>query len=322
MFYSFSAKLLQNLIISGTLVISFVNSSQAQLLTAITPQVAYSTTKSKASNFTPIRLLNKTKASTAIQHIRVTGPHAAFFRVADAEALPLLVKPHFKANIPVVFDPAGKIGTFRATAHITTEARQVITVPLYGLSAKGMDGEKEPPLHAILQTIGYQVKVGGTALRLGTGPAPIGEEVTAPLFQKAGNGPVTIKPVARYSPAEEVPFGYYVPAANLTLKTVGVLADAGTQHQTIFPQLTSGRAAFEPGSNLFGFFTRAANQVAYTQDKFNQEIPHRVRTYPLKDRTGKPVPNSYLICFEEARNGDYQDFVFVVCNVKPAALKQ
>jgi hypothetical protein len=319
MFNLFSCKQLQNLVISGALIISFQSQSKAQLLTTITPQVAYSTTKSKASTFTPIRLLNKTKASTAIQDVRVTGPHAAFFRVAGAKDFPLLVKPQYRASIPVVFDPAGKTGTFRAMVQITTQDKQVINVPLYGLSAKGMDGEKEPPLNAILQTIGYQVNVGGTALRLGTSPEPIGEEVVAPLFQKAANGPITIKPVARYSPAEEVPYGYYVPAPKLTLKTVASLADAGTQHQTIYPHLASGRFTFDPGQNTFGLFTRAANKIAYTQDHLNQEVSHRVRTYPLKDRAGRLVPHSYLVCFEEAKNGDYQDFVFVVSNIKPVA---
>ena len=42
-----------------------------------------------------------------------------------------------------------------------------------------------------------------------------------------------------------------------------------------------------------------------------------MRTYPLKNRAGQLVPNSYLVGFEEAANGDYQDFVFVLENVVP-----
>ena len=29
--------------------------------------------------------------------------------------------------------------------------------------------------------------------------------------------------------------------------------------------------------------------------------------------------NAYLVCFEEAANGDYQDYVFTLRNVKPVA---
>lgn len=43
-----------------------------------------------------------------------------------------------------------------------------------------------------------------------------------------------------------------------------------------------------------------------------------MRTYPLKDRAGAAIPNGYLVCFEEAANGDYQDYVFTLYNVKPA----
>jgi hypothetical protein len=45
---------------------------------------------------------------------------------------------------------------------------------------------------------------------------------------------------------------------------------------------------------------------------------HRYRVWPLKDRGGSPVANSYLIALEEATNDDFQDMVFVIRNVKPA----
>ena len=45
---------------------------------------------------------------------------------------------------------------------------------------------------------------------------------------------------------------------------------------------------------------------------------HRYRIWPLKDRGGNPVANSYLIALEEATNDDYQDMIFTISNVKPA----
>mgnify|MGYP001798242744 CR=1 FL=1 len=45
---------------------------------------------------------------------------------------------------------------------------------------------------------------------------------------------------------------------------------------------------------------------------------HRTKVYPLKDASGAPVANSYLVCVEEAGNGDYQDYVFILGNVKTA----
>jgi hypothetical protein len=42
-----------------------------------------------------------------------------------------------------------------------------------------------------------------------------------------------------------------------------------------------------------------------------------VRIYPIKDKTGKILNDTYLLCFEEAKNGDYNDYVFVVKNITP-----
>jgi hypothetical protein len=47
---------------------------------------------------------------------------------------------------------------------------------------------------------------------------------------------------------------------------------------------------------------------------------HRYRVWPLKDRGGNLVANSYLIALEEATNDDFQDMIFTISNVKPAPL--
>jgi hypothetical protein len=58
----------------------------------------------------------------------------------------------------------------------------------------------------------------------------------------------------------------------------------------------------------------------YSEDKLNIDAAHnhRLRVYPLRDRAGVVVPNSYLLGWEEASNGDYQDYIFVLKNAKPA----
>ena len=45
---------------------------------------------------------------------------------------------------------------------------------------------------------------------------------------------------------------------------------------------------------------------------------HRVRAFSLRDAQGSVVPGSFLIGGEEAKNGDYQDYVFVLTNVEPS----
>jgi hypothetical protein len=114
--------------------------------------------------------------------------------------------------------------------------------------------------------------------------------------------------------------------------------------EMILPPLKTGSngTTFEPGTTPFGIWTftnqrttgnpssagAPAPNVAngdynYSEDSLNiigtsSPPVHRLRVYPLKDRAGVLVPNSYLLGWEEASNGDYQDFVFVLKNAKPA----
>jgi hypothetical protein len=42
-----------------------------------------------------------------------------------------------------------------------------------------------------------------------------------------------------------------------------------------------------------------------------------MRIYPVHNKNGIDIKNTYLVCMEEASNGDYNDYVFLVKNVKP-----
>jgi hypothetical protein len=62
---------------------------------------------------------------------------------------------------------------------------------------------------------------------------------------------------------------------------------------------------FEKGGNA------ANGDWDYSQDSLNTPAgAHRFKSYPLKNQ-----PNTYLIGIEEAANGDYQDYVFLLSNV-------
>ncbi len=203
-----------------------------------------------------------------------------------------------------------------------------VEVDLYGLSASGLQGNKEPTLQQVLNTLGYGIDAGFATLTSNTNNFPIGDETETSLFQKAGPGDVGMTVVARYSPDELLPYGYYIPDGTQTppLSQVAVIDTDGNGNntsweQTLFPQIQAGGAtSFDPGNNSFGLYvdSNTFNRTSYTQDDLNTGIPHATRIYPLKDRAGNPVPNAYLVGYEDASNGDYQDYVFVLTNVEPA----
>ena len=231
-------------------------------------------------------------------------------------------------DFTVVFDPIDDVNTSRAlSAELTFQSNAASSaVGLYALSAEGYEGSNEPLLADVVTVLGYDFEVGWNGLADGTPATERGDETYEPLFEKADpEAPVTITPVARYSPAEALPFGWYTnDAGSVALNEVGSLADGEPEHQTLFPPLASGTTSFDPGEAEFGLYVDSGvfNHIRYTEDELNS-IARAARIYPLDansatDRRGELTANRYLIGFEDASNGDYQDYVFVISNITPA----
>jgi hypothetical protein len=178
------------------------------------------------------------------------------------------------------------------------------------------------------------------------------DEVAAPSFVKAaGAASVTMNVVARFSPVGILPYGWYpstaaAPASSttkitgaVTVGTMSMVTNGQTSNNArmVYPPLAAGSATtFDPGTTPFGIWIysdQATNTWAeggnaengdydYSNDSFNvpKNTPpvHRIKVYPLKNATGTAIPQSYLIAVEEAANGDYQDYVFVLGNVTVA----
>jgi len=150
------------------------------------------------------------------------------------------------------------------------------------------------------------------------------DEVSAPRFERVDSGkPVTFQPLARFSPAGLVPFGWYEPTKIAQRTTVGTLATQ-TDPQTndkarmLGPPLT-GNTSFEASVAKFGIWMAPSGVGLLTSnDADGFDGLHRVRAFTLRDSQGTVIPGSFLIAGEEAKNGDYQDYVFVLTNVKPA----
>ncbi len=233
-----------------------------------------------------------------------------------------------KGKLILLFTPAVDfIGISKATLQVMNSAGKPINeISLTGLSTKGLEGENEATLSTVAEALGYNINIGWTTLAKNSLPVLQGDEIPFSLFHKAVNGKVQIIPVARYSPDFELPFGYYINKDEMPDKhQIGVLAKAGAypEHQYLFPSIASGSNSFDPGSNTFGFYFTSPTHTAWSEDAWNMlfypdQAVHATRIYQLRDNEGKFIANSYLLCFEEAKNGDYNDYVFIVKNIAPA----
>ncbi len=286
---------------------------------AMTPdELVFSGVRATAISPQTLVATNIGGAPVQLASAMVTG---APFTFVTSPPLPATLGPGQAASFAVTFAPSATALGYLAGRLTLATSVGTLDAGLYGLATKGEQGTNEPPLAACVAALGYGVDVGGTGLLLGTGAAPIGDEVIHPLFRKADAGQVTLRAVARYSPNETLPFGWYLPAPDGGVTTTRVGTIALGQEQTLNPQLTPDSGfAFDPGNANFGVYVSSLtfNRNTYTQDARNTgPTVHATRVYPLKDRQGQLVPHAFLIGFEDAANGDYQDYVFVITNVGP-----
>ncbi len=286
-------------------------------LTVSPTELVFSGVKSTKSAAQTVTLTNTGSTALTISSAALTG--AAF--AMKPSATPVSLKSGEAWTFSATFaPPASPLGVLPGKVHLTDDLGGH-DVDLFGLSTNGEQGNNEPTFQNVVDALGYEIDVGGTKLTLGTGAKPIGDEVVHPLFTKAGPGPVTMRAVARYSPAETLPFGWYEPVAKGTPTTHVLATIALGAEQSLNPALVvPGVPSFDPGNVSFGLYvdSNTFKRNTYTQDALNTgPTVHATRVYPLKDRQGKLVANSFLLGFEDAANGDYQDYVFVITNVLP-----
>jgi hypothetical protein len=178
---------------------------------------------------------------------------------------------------------------------------------------------QEPSLQQVLTRQGYVVDVAR-------------DEVPAPLFVRAGPGPVVSRPVAAWGLEKVCHTGWYRPAA--VGAPVGLperhelwrlAADQNKRDQP--PLSPGGKTEFDPGDRPFGLWVSTegfAGEVVYTEDALQAGIPrfpasdrHKARVFRARKASGD-LPNSFLIRWEYSTNNDFQDLVTLVQNVRPS----
>ena len=225
--------------------------------------------------------------------------------------------PGATTTVTVRFDPT-QAGNRNAVLRLSN-GDDTIDVGLFGIAASAYEGGNEPTLSNVLLALGHATDVGWTGLAGGVATTSRGAETYVPLFEKAGTGSVVMTPLAQYAPQELLPFGWYTGDGSAPNRdVVGTFSTAG--YQKVLPPLASGGTTFDPGSATFGLFYESNffGRVGYTEDAKNGANIRRARIYPAKNRAGATIANAYIVAFEDADNGDYQDYVFLVRNVKPA----
>jgi len=302
-------------------------STQAQNLKLDPERMVFTAVQGTTTMPQTLVIYNYFPQDIKIAQIRISGKDDAAFNLTQPP--PPVIEQGTSVETKISFAPASdQKGPLKAVIEISLkDQKQIWKVDLHGLSTIGLEGKNEPPLSDVLEVLGYKIDPGWEELGNHTEPELQGEEVNASLFQASGSEMVEMIPVARFSPDFKLPFGYYTPQGDRMpkLHQVGELAAAGDrpEHQITYPALSSGTVKFDPVTEIFGIFTYSPTHIAFSEDHLNQKFhpdhaTHATRIYPLRDQDGIRIENAFLVCFEEAKNGDYQDYVFVLKNVELA----
>ena len=275
-----------------------------------------------------ITLRNKGTAPLTVTRLAFVGPSAAGFAIAAAPKLPFVLPAGGTAGVAVAVQSAAT-GVLAAALAVASNDP---AAPNQGLALRGLvlgDAGAEPSLQQILDTWRIPLATGDpnkADIFLPT-TAPLGDEVIAPMFVKAGAGPVTVSPLAAYS-------GYPVePTARLAWSPAGmrgfdfdVLGVPAGQARTLQLHPT-GTPSFEPGAGPFSIaaaFPGSARTVAQDDplNAGNGGLGHAVRVYPFRAPDGKVDPNAFVLAAEDSAKStaanccEWNDLVVVVRNVR------
>jgi len=282
-------------------------------------------------HFSGLRGTTKTSESVAIKNtgneaaqvseIRVVGTDAGAFKVLNIPLLPVLLQPGTGFSFSVGFEPSATAapGVHHARVRIIrTEDDDGPPCDLTGLVTVGTRPADEASLQQILEALGYEVDVGGKSQKLSVAAAPIGDELSAPLFQRAKPGSVGYYLIARYATDETSSFGYYVVEGKKPA-TRPIASAAKGHNQTLTPELDGeSQTSFDPGDAPFGLYVKIGRRLLYSDDKQNTNRVHVARAYPLRSRGRTAVQDAYVVAFDDDGDGDFQDHVFMLWNAKPA----
>jgi hypothetical protein len=283
-------------------------------------ELFFSGVRGIAKSSESVTIGNTGDQSVAVDDLVIVGSQAATFKLADLPPLPALLRPNQSVTVSVGFAPpaASEPGVHHARLRIVRSGDDDgPPCDMSALVTKGTDLASEPPLHQILETLGYAPDVGPA------GPpasdAKAGGEMKTGLLLHAKTGSVGLYVVARYSQDETSSFGAYtVENGKPVTRPMGSIAKG--HNQTLNPELQGeGQTSFDPGDAGFGIFVKLPKRTLYLEDQRNPDgAKHAMRVYPLRSRGGAQVPDALLVVVDEDGDGDFQDYVFTLVNVKPA----
>lgn len=277
-------------------------------------ELFFSGVRGVAKSTESVTIRNTGDQSVALNDLLIVGSQASTFTLTERLSFPILLRPTQALTVSIGFAPPAEAvpGVHHARLRIVrTGDDDGPPCDMSALVTAGTDLAHEPKVAQILDTLGYAANVD-----LSDKSA---DEIKTGLFSGAKPGSVGLYVVARYSQDEVSSYGSYaLDKGKLFTRPMGSIAKG--HNQTLNPELDGeGQTSFDPGANPFGIFIKLPKRTLYSQAERNAQGTHAVmRVFPLRSRGGAQVPDALLVLVDEDGDGDFQDYVFTLVNVKPA----
>ena len=292
---------------------------------------------------------NAGSKNLVVTDITFSGAQASSFRLASGQSKSFTLEPGASRNVSVVFRPGTVFGKHTASmfVHSSDSSQPRDEMFMRGLNARDYENNGEPNRPLIVDTVGYRTNVG---TGLPKDAVNAGEEMRGSgYFTKAGTGPVVLFPLARYSSRTSGPTGttrWYARGdtglgtalysfngcgSSCQLNPDGTCGpnEDGGENQKLLPVPSTSTVTFTP-SGAFGISLYASGEYLFSDDQRN-DVPgtnsntHNFRFWPMRDMAGNVVPNAWIVGVDlgldinsPTKNWDYQDFMYVLSNAKPA----
>jgi hypothetical protein len=199
-------------------------------------------------------------------------------------------------------------------------------VQLEGFWQQKSENNQEPTLPQMVQMFGYQTTIVGAGQNLADGGKveAVGDEVLSPFWKRAdSSAPVTVVQLAAFHTEGNTAVFKWYPQGSSSRNVL--FTTDGNNAQSFFPLQVSSGAVSAGSFNPTTAFALKVDGEGSDDSSNIQEQPgggfgHHVRFWPVKDRSGNVVPNTYLMGIDySAINYDYNDNVYLITNMKPAA---
>ncbi|TFH28843.1 MAG: hypothetical protein E4H00_08070, partial [Myxococcales bacterium] len=229
----------------------------------------------------------------------------------------------------------------KATTKAKRESTLVITsndpddpttvVEISGFNLAQPEGGNEPSLQQMLDVFGYktQITYAGQNLNQNGWVRAVGDEIISPYWQRAD----TSQPVfmiflgSFHSQGNSATFRWHNKGSGSqsTVRTMrGVDAQSILPHRNGSSTLLAD-ATFTPSGSVFGVGIDGErsdptlnNQTTDQNNGCPTPCGHHFRAWPIRDRSGKLVPNTYMVSMDYSGiNYDYNDNTVLVSNIRP-----